>query len=202
MTNKINKILSNPNTPTENKVSVLDTFYRQEHKNDFYIAQKAVYDGIYPATREMTIEEKLINDTVEEEEVIIRDVEYVYPKVAIEYITTVDDVEVRTPLEYVTYVEYRDETVVVTESVDSTLDEEGFVLVEAVLEVSEEVRPYVAIEDVSLQVTEYLSTMAITFREIEYGKLNQDEMRFDDSINGTTTWVDTIKAIKIKYPKV
>jgi len=202
MTNKINKILSNPNTPTENKVSVLDTFYRQEHKNDFYIAQKAVYDGIYPATREMTIEEKLINDTVEEEEVIIRDVEYVYPKVAIEYIATVDDVEVRTPLEYVTYVEYRDETVVVTESVDSTLDEEGFVLVEAVLEVSEEVRPYVAIEDVSLQVTEYLSTMAITFREIEYGKLNQDEMRFDDTVNGTTLWVDTIKAIKIKYPKV
>tara|TARA_R110002167_G_scaffold55684_1_gene158068 strand:- start:306 stop:587 length:282 start_codon:yes stop_codon:yes gene_type:complete len=38
-------------------------------------------------------------------------------------------------------------------------------------------------------------------RKNEYNKLNQDEMRFDDLINGTTTWVDSIKAIKDKYPK-
>tara|TARA_B110000495_G_scaffold190628_1_gene192973 strand:+ start:972 stop:1208 length:237 start_codon:yes stop_codon:yes gene_type:complete len=38
-------------------------------------------------------------------------------------------------------------------------------------------------------------------RKIEYSKLNQDEMRFDDLINDTTTWVDSIKAIKAKYPK-
>lgn len=38
-------------------------------------------------------------------------------------------------------------------------------------------------------------------RKVEYDKLNQDEMRFDDLINGTTTWVDSIKAIKAKYPK-
>jgi hypothetical protein len=38
-------------------------------------------------------------------------------------------------------------------------------------------------------------------RKIEYSKLNQDEMRFDDLINGTTTWVDSIKAIKAKHPK-
>ena len=38
-------------------------------------------------------------------------------------------------------------------------------------------------------------------RRSEYNKLNQDEMRFDDLINSTTTWVDSIKAIKAKYPK-
>ena len=38
-------------------------------------------------------------------------------------------------------------------------------------------------------------------RRSEYNKLNQDEMRFDDLINNTTTWVDSIKAIKAKYPK-
>ena len=38
-------------------------------------------------------------------------------------------------------------------------------------------------------------------RRSEYNKLNQDEMRFDDLINSTTTWVDSIKAIKDKYPK-
>ena len=197
MTNKINKILSNPNTPTENKVSVLDTYYKQEHKNNFYIAQKAVYDGLYPKYEyQYGVDISVVeNDTTwvifqnhNDLEVYTYDVQR-----QIDYSENEN---------YVTYEEYRDETVVVTEAVDSTLDEEGFVLVEAVLEVSEEVRPYVAIEDVSLQVTEYLSTMAITFREIEYGKLNQDEMRFDDIVNGTTTWVDTIKAIKIKYPKV
>jgi len=38
-------------------------------------------------------------------------------------------------------------------------------------------------------------------RAVEYAKLNQDELRFDDMINGTTTWKDTILAIKAKYPK-
>jgi len=38
-------------------------------------------------------------------------------------------------------------------------------------------------------------------RAAEYAKLNQEELRFDDMINGTTTWKDTILAIKAKYPK-
>ena len=38
-------------------------------------------------------------------------------------------------------------------------------------------------------------------RKAEYDKLNQDEMRFDDLMNGTTTWQDAILAIKAKYPK-
>jgi hypothetical protein len=38
-------------------------------------------------------------------------------------------------------------------------------------------------------------------RQIEYSKINQDELRFDDLMNGTTTWQDTILEIKEKYPK-
>ena len=38
-------------------------------------------------------------------------------------------------------------------------------------------------------------------RKSEYVKLNQDEMRFDDEVNGTTTWIDTIKKIKERFPK-
>jgi len=38
-------------------------------------------------------------------------------------------------------------------------------------------------------------------RAAEYAKLNQDELRFDDMMNGTTTWKDAILAIKAKYPK-
>jgi len=35
----------------------------------------------------------------------------------------------------------------------------------------------------------------------EYLQLNQDEMRFDDITNSTTTWVDAINAIKAAHPK-
>ena len=32
-------------------------------------------------------------------------------------------------------------------------------------------------------------------------ELNQDELRFDDLEAGTTTWQDSINAIKLKYPR-
>jgi len=38
-------------------------------------------------------------------------------------------------------------------------------------------------------------------RKVEYDKLNQDEMRFDDLVNTTTTWHDAIAAIKVAIPK-
>ena len=38
-------------------------------------------------------------------------------------------------------------------------------------------------------------------RKIKYDALNQDELRFDDLMNGTTTWQDAILAIKAEIPK-
>ena len=38
-------------------------------------------------------------------------------------------------------------------------------------------------------------------RKAEYNLLNQDEMRYDDLVNGTTTWQDAIAAIKLAHPK-
>jgi hypothetical protein len=38
-------------------------------------------------------------------------------------------------------------------------------------------------------------------RKVEYNLLNQDEMRYDDLVNGTTTWQDAIAAIKLANPK-
>jgi hypothetical protein len=38
-------------------------------------------------------------------------------------------------------------------------------------------------------------------RKAKYGLLNQDEMRYDDLINSTTTWQDAIAAIKLEHPK-
>jgi hypothetical protein len=38
-------------------------------------------------------------------------------------------------------------------------------------------------------------------RKAEYDQLNQDELRFDDLRDGTTTWVDAVNEIKARYPK-
>ena len=38
-------------------------------------------------------------------------------------------------------------------------------------------------------------------RKAKYDLLNQDEMRIDDQVNSTTTWVDAINAIKAAHPK-
>ena len=49
--------------------------------------------------------------------------------------------------------------------------------------------------------TEYTANEYQRLRKAEYNKLNQFEMQFNDMINGTTTWLDAINAIKTKYPK-
>ena len=76
----------------------------------------------------------------------------------------------------------------------SNTDEVGFELIEGKLL---DTTVYLSEE---LQA-EYDSLEYSRLRQIEYSKLNQDEMRFDDSINGTTTWIDAILDIKAKYPK-
>ena len=60
-------------------------------------------------------------------------------------------------------------------------------------------------EEVPLDLTGVADNTLITGwhdkRVDAYRELNQDEMRFDDQVNGTTTWVDAILAIKATHPK-
>ena len=60
------------------------------------------------------------------------------------------------------------------------------------LEISNEVARLQAVYDSQL----YART-----RKAKYDLLNQDEMRYDDTKNSTTTWVDAIDAIKVAHPK-
>ena len=48
---------------------------------------------------------------------------------------------------------------------------------------------------------EWTATQYSRDRKDKYDKLNQDEMRYDDLINSTTTWQDAITAIKDAHPK-
>ena len=53
-----------------------------------------------------------------------------------------------------------------------------------------------AVEQIELAKTQYQRD-----RKQEYDKLNQWEMQFDDNRDGTTTWVDSINEIKVRFPK-
>ena len=59
--------------------------------------------------------------------------------------------------------------------------------------------------DITIEIarltTEYDGLEYSRLRKAEYNKLEQDEMRYDDLINGTTTWKDAILSIKALYPK-
>ena len=58
----------------------------------------------------------------------------------------------------------------------------------------------IAAKIVQLQA-EYDAATYARSRKVEYDKLNQDEMRYDDLVNSTTTWQDAIAAIKVAIPK-
>jgi len=58
----------------------------------------------------------------------------------------------------------------------------------------------IAAEVIRLQAA-YDAAAYARSRKVEYDKLNQDEMRFDDLVNTTTTWHDAIVAIKVAIPK-
>ena len=49
--------------------------------------------------------------------------------------------------------------------------------------------------------SQYDSQAYARSRKVEYDKLNQDEMRYDDLVNSTTTWQDAIATIKTSIPK-
>ena len=58
----------------------------------------------------------------------------------------------------------------------------------------------IATETTRLQAV-YDSQLYARTRKARYDLLNQDEMRYDDVKNSTTTWVDAIDAIKQEFPK-
>ena len=58
----------------------------------------------------------------------------------------------------------------------------------------------ISVEIIRLQAA-YDAQAYARSRKAAYDLLNQNEMRYDDLINSTTTWQDAIAAIKTEYPK-
>ena len=59
----------------------------------------------------------------------------------------------------------------------------------------------VAVPFTDEEIASEAATLYSRERKAKYDLLNQDEMRFDDQVNSTTTWVDAINAIKAAHPK-
>jgi hypothetical protein len=173
-----------------------------EHKAEWNKVKQEEYDVLYPSTRDMTDEEKLTNDTVDGE-VITRESDYIYPQVTIEYVTIDEEGnEVRTPENYVTFTEWINETKVVTEGKEAVLDDDGMIVEEAVQEVTELVRPYVAMDQdiLDTKVSEYLSSRYADLRKCNYPSIEEQlDMIYH---NGLDAWKANITEVKEKYPKV
>jgi len=119
------------NKPLSKIQGALDKHFKQEHKKEFEATLRAEYDLLFPATEIVQVEE-----LQEDGSVVMIDTE-----VAIDYSDNPD---------YVTFDEYKAETIVVSEAV---LDIDGNVVEP---EVTELVRPYVppVQTDIDLLVTE------------------------------------------------
>ena len=55
--------------------------------------------------------------------------------------------------------------------------------------------------ELNIMLLQTTNTAYARSRKEAYDLLNQDEMRYDDTKNSTTTWVDAIDAIKVAHPK-
>ena len=182
MTEQILRVLAD-GKPLAVVKKLLDIEHKRIDKSEFYTTQREEYDNTYKLKE--IIQATIVFDEVLQKEVTTTEV------VGFDYL---DDAP--------TYEEYRDETKTVLIGTETLYDDNDAAYESEIFE-EQEVRPYIAKKqsEIDALVNDYVIARAIDFRIVEYSKLNQDEMRFDDEVNGTTIWVDRIKDIKLKFPK-
>ena len=93
----------------------------------------------------------------------------------------------------------------IAQAIQSLRPNAQWVLKDDTLEWLDEIQSKPTEEEIQIEITrleiEYKVNQYSRDRIKEYSKLNQFEMQYNDSLNGTTTWIDAINAIKVKYPK-
>ena len=172
-----------------------------EDKAEWTANKQAEYNELYPT---YILIEKIFNNQEEADEFInnkdfFNTPRYDYEALKLEYNEPIDYSEDET---YLTLQEYMDETRVVQEAVEATYDEDGMVLTEAVAEVTESVRPYVA-KDVADIVDAYVNGLYKELRAKEYPPIADyvDAVVKDDT-EAIAAYVEACLAVKAKYPKV
>ena len=172
-----------------------------EDKAEWTANKQAEYNELYPT---YILIEKIFNNQEEADEFInnkdfFNTPRYDYEALKLEYNEPIDYSEDET---YLTLQEYMDETRVVQEAVEATYDEDGMVLTEAVAEVTESVRPYVA-KDVADIVDAYVNSKYKELRAKEYPPIEDyvDAVVKDDT-EAIEAYIEACLAVKAKYPKV
>jgi hypothetical protein len=92
-----------------------------------------------------------------------------------------------------------------TEAIVSLMPNSPFMWRDGALEWLDETQTEPTDSEIDAEVTRlqgvYDGQAYARLRKAKYDLLNQDEMRYDDTKNSTTTWVDAIDAIKAAHPK-
>ena len=180
--------------PLENIRDSVEKAYKAEDKETFDKTMREEYEALFPEFREMTYQEYLVSEL--DEELVSEDV------FASEF-----RVDTRVKIDYsedethITFEEYINETRVVTEAIEASYDDTGLADIEAVAEVTELVRPYVA-NDVTDKVDAHLKSSYRELRAKEYPPIvDYVDAVVKGDVEAQKAYIDACLAIKEKYPK-
>jgi len=175
----------------------LAKYYNKEHKSAWLEVMRAEYDSIYPISRNMS--------TVEYELAYANKIDNNIEIYTEEYTPLFDNtivIDYSEDKNYITFNEWLAETIVVQEAVEEVWDEQGLdILVEAVPEITEQVRPYTPMttEEVEAKVDSYIYAATlpkvITMRQARLALLNAGLLAtVSDAISAGTD-----EALKIEW---
>ena len=176
-----------------------------EDKRAFDVAIRDEYNELFPTKRQATEEE--LRERYEEFKTEVDNEVGINPLDTYEkWVELAPDwteiPESEQPVGYMQFTDWLNETRVITEAVEATYDEDGMVLTEAVAEVTELVRPYVA-KDVADIVDAYVNNKYKELRAKEYPPIADyvDAVVKDDT-EAIEAYIEACLAVKAKYPKV
>ena len=176
----IEAIIAKGKSSIEEIKTLFDGYYKAEHRDAFYVAQREAYDVLFPLNIVTVIDELQADGTT----------------LPITKITPIDYSE---DLTFKTYEEYRDETTITQNYIEATYDVDGMtILTPEVLEVREAVRPYVP------QLQADVDTLVNNNKElVEYTivKLKNDTQNKIDALTDSypkfekdTFWIQELEA--------
>ena len=176
-----------------------------EDKRAFDVAIRDEYNELFPTKRQATEEE--LRERYEEFKTEVDNEVGTNPLDTYEkWVELAPDwteiPESEQPDGYMQFPDWPNETRVITEAVEATYDEDGMVLTEAVAEVTELVRPYIA-SDVTDIVDAYVNGLYKELRAKEYPPIADyvDAVVKDDT-EAIEAYKEACLAVKAKYPKV
>lgn len=126
----------------------LELYFKQEDKKAFVLQLQTEYDALYK-TKEV-VETRVLEDGTEDSEVV--------------GFTYEDDC--------ISFNDYINESIVITEAVEATYDENELLLTERIEAITKQVRPYIQLSDDELndKVNEYLLSIDYVSEEVKNAK--------------------------------